>query len=110
MARQLADRLISLASGGPLRREFQLNRQLQAAAQSVCANIAEGFGRYTPGEFARFLRIARGSAMELQEHIHEAQLRGLITPAEEGELLTLCRRVLGSITPLLKYLDGAKRP
>src|SRR5512140_1783472 len=88
MGRQLADRLICLASVGPLHRELQLKRQLLAAAQSVCANIAEGFGRYTPGEFARFLRISRGSAMELQEHIHEAQLRGFITPTEAGELLT----------------------
>ena len=74
------------------------------------ANIAEGFGRFTRAEFARFLRIARGSAMEVQEHLHELKVRQMISETDARDLGTLCRRVLGAITPLIRYLEKAKAP
>lgn len=48
-----------------LRREFSLCEQLKRAAISICANIAEGFGRKTSQDFAQFLSIALGSCNEV---------------------------------------------
>ncbi len=44
-----------------VKRDFRLCEQLREAARSAPANIAEGFGRFGNKEFARFVRIARGS-------------------------------------------------
>ena len=44
-------------------------RQLRDAAQAVPANIAEGFGRGTPRDRARMLRIARAEAEETIRHL-----------------------------------------
>ena len=44
---------------------FGLASQLRRAAVSVGANLAEGCGRRTSPEFARFIRIAMGSASDL---------------------------------------------
>jgi len=110
IARELADRITRLTLGAGFQREFDIVRQLRRSANSVCANIAEGFGRFSPADFARFLRIARGSAMEVQEHLHELEVRQLISEADARELGILCRRVLGAITPLIRYLDKAKAP
>jgi four helix bundle protein len=104
MARELADRIASLADRGAFKRDLALTDQILRSSRSIPANIAEGFGRYAAADFARFLRIARGSALETQEYVHEARTRAMITPADADDLDTLCRRTVGSIVPLIRSL------
>ena len=44
---------------------YNLTNQFRRAASSIPTNIAEGAGRFTEAEFARFLQIAMGSASEV---------------------------------------------
>ena len=48
---------------------YGITSQMRRAASSVAANIAEGCGRLGDREFRRCLRIALGSANELEDHI-----------------------------------------
>jgi four helix bundle protein len=48
---------------------YGLTSQLRRAASSIGANLAEGCGRQTNPEFARFVKIAMGSASELDYHL-----------------------------------------
>ena len=52
----------------PKHEQFEMAAQLRRASKSICANIAEGFGkqRATKAEFGRFLGIAIGSADEMR--------------------------------------------
>jgi four helix bundle protein len=52
--------------GSPAERDFGFRDQIQRAAVSVMNNIAEGFERRTPTDFARFLDLAKGSCGELR--------------------------------------------
>jgi four helix bundle protein len=52
----------------PPHEQFELARQVRSASKSICANIAEGFGKQSMSnaEFRRFLSIAIGSADEMR--------------------------------------------
>ena len=48
---------------------YGLTSQLRRSAVSIGANLAEGCGRRTSAELARFVKIAMGSASELDYHL-----------------------------------------
>ena len=52
----------------PRNEQFVLADQVRRASKSICANIAEGFGRqgYSLADFKRFLVMAIGSADEMR--------------------------------------------
>ena len=62
-----------MSNQGDFARDFSLRDQMKRASVSIMANIAEGHGRRTSIEFANFLNIARGSAIELQSHLYVAR-------------------------------------
>ena len=53
----------------PEREKFGLAHQLRRAAVSIPANIAEGFGKRSSAEKARFLNIAEGSVEECRYYL-----------------------------------------
>ena len=52
----------------PEHEQYELGRQMRRASKSICANIAEGFGKQnvSKAEFKRFLLMAMGSADEMR--------------------------------------------
>ena len=79
---------------------FGLTSQIRRCARSIGANIAEGCGRGTDTDFARFLQISMGSACELECHLLFARdlgfLREEIHQGLENELLEI-KKMLASL-------------
>jgi four helix bundle protein len=78
---------------------WTLGVQLQRAADSIGANLAEGFGRETDTDRMRFLVIARGSATETEYWLDRALARRLLG---DTELLDRARQVCRMLHGLIK--------
>jgi four helix bundle protein len=78
-ARTLVKMVYALTEDGRFAKDFGLRDQIRRAAVSVMANIAEGFDCDSNVEFARFLGIARRSAVEVQSLLYAALDVGYLT-------------------------------
>ena len=65
-ARKLTNDIYRISGAGQFSRDYGLRDQIRRAAVSTMTNIAEGFDCDSKLEFARFLGIARCSAVEVQ--------------------------------------------
>ena len=88
---------------------FGLISQIQRAAVSVPANIAEGHGREQLGDYLRHLSIASGSLMELETHM--LIISPLYIPMDEVkcalEMVRELDRMLSGLTKELKEIPVA---
>jgi four helix bundle protein len=93
----------------PPSEQYGLQSQIRRAAISVPANIAEGHGRYTRGDFLRGLRIANGSLKELETHCLVAARLQLLPAAELEPALALAGEVGRMIRAIRRTLESRER-
>ena len=78
-ARKLTQQIYALTRNDAFAKDFGLRDQIQRAAVSTMANIAEGFDCDSKVEFGRFLGIARRSTVEVQSLLYTSLDVGYIT-------------------------------
>jgi four helix bundle protein len=81
--------VVKLTQRPPFSHDFKHRSQVQDAIDSVCRNIAEGFGCVSHAEFARYLEIARRSLNEVCDCIRSARLKGYISELDGAEIQAL---------------------
>jgi len=105
-ARALKLRVDELLKRQGFQRNFKYRDQLSDAARSAPRNIAEGFGRNGNKEFARFARIAKGSELEVLNHLIDAHDQGFITDDELRELEGVVQAALAALVGLIRHLEN----
>lgn len=90
----------------PVDERFGLTSQLRRAASSISANLAEGCGRGSDADFARFLQIAMGSACETEYHLLLAHDLGYLDPNAHEKLAIDTREVKRMTSAFLKKLKA----
>jgi len=85
-AHALTLRVYKVTSSFPKDELYGLTSQIRRASASIPANLAEGCGRDTQPELARFVQIASGSASELEYHLLLARDLGFIDESTYFEL------------------------
>lgn len=81
-----AGRVYQITRQFPDDERYGLTSQVRRSAVSISSNIAEGSGRTSDVDFARFLEIAYGSLMENVSQAKVANLQGFIQGCEYDAL------------------------
>ena len=105
-AHQLVLAVYKVSAGFPQREIYALTSQLRGAAISIESNIAEGCGRNTEAEFARFLQIAMGSASEVQYNLLLARDLRFLNDSEFEQLENDTIAVKRMLATLIKRLSA----
>jgi four helix bundle protein len=103
-AEELAVAVYRVTGTLPMDERYGLCQQMRRAGVSVASNIAEGSGRGGDRELVRFLRIALGSATELELQLRVSRRLGYLLPGESEPVEEHCRRVQRMLTRLIVRL------
>jgi four helix bundle protein len=85
---------------------YGLTSQIRRACASIPANVAEGCGRGSEAEFARFLQIAMGSASELEYHLLLARDLNLLNSSDYNQLAREVTEVKRMLTSFMQKLTA----
>ncbi len=110
LAEEIRVKVFELTAKPLFAEDYKAKRQVEDAANSVCRNIAEGFGCETHIEFARFLEISRRSLNEVQDSLHGAELKEYVTITEIAPIRSLSRRIYPAFSRLMAYLRSTPTP
>ena len=93
----------------PTEERFGMTSQVRRAASSIPANLAEGCGRRSDGEMARFIQIAMGSGAELSYHLLLCRDLGLLQAEAFVRLSSDTEEVMKMLSALSSRVKGSAK-
>jgi four helix bundle protein len=103
LANQFNDQVTSIVRNAPTAwADVRYRAQLLESARAVSKDIAEGFLRFSPKQFARFLDYAVGSLAEAEERLIDGVALGYFDASNCAAALQLARRCLTAAIRLKK--------
>ena len=107
-AYELTIEIYRLSKKFPKEETYALTSQLQRAAVSVPANIAEGYERNHRKEYLQFLFIAKGSLGEVETYLQLAKDLGYLTGSDYFAANGIREETSRIIKGLIRALEGKK--
>ena len=104
VAHELTLAIYRVTQGFPTDERFGLTSQLRRSSSSIGANLAEGTGRGSDTDFARFVQIAIGSACETDCHLLLACDLGYLEESKHRALQNEAHKIRRMLITLLKTL------
>ena len=100
----LAENVYAVSALFPKSEIYGLTSQIRRAAVSVPSNIAEGQGRYSDADFARFLSIANGSVKEIETQLLLSVRLNYLQESQIHVCINLCSEIARLIAGLKEKL------
>jgi four helix bundle protein len=81
-----------------------VGKQIVRSADSISANIAEGYGRYHYKENRNFCYFSRGSILETKGWLQKSKKRNLITEGQFNDLFEKLQVIHIKLNAYLKFI------
>jgi four helix bundle protein len=107
-ARKLATHIYRKTRAFPRSEWYGLVQQMRRAAVSVACNIAEGHGRDSSRDRMKFLRIARGSLLELETQAFIAGDLEFLTARQTDIVVDACNELARQLNGLIRHYRGRR--
>ncbi|MEM1394295.1 MAG: four helix bundle protein [Cyanobacteria bacterium P01_D01_bin.116] len=108
LAEKLANEIWNIVQNWNYFEKDTVGKQIVRSADSVCANIAEGRGRFHYQDNRRFIRIARGSLYETICFLRLAYIRKLLTKEQAFKLKPITDELSPKLNAYLNSIDNRK--
>jgi four helix bundle protein len=86
-----------------------IGKQIVRSADSVSANIAEGYGRYYYKESKQFFFYSRGSLQETKSWLSKCKRRNIIESSKAEELILEAEKILAKLNGYIKFIAGSPK-
>ena len=105
----LVTEIYQITRSFPREELYGMTSQVRRAAVSIPANIAEGWGRNMTRDYVQFLRVARGSLLELETHLIVAKNLAFVDgPILEG-VTERTQEINRMLNGLIRSLESSTR-
>jgi len=98
LAEQLSDLIWFAFDTWSVKAQQTIGYQIIRSSDSIAANLAEGYGRFTPPDRKRFYYFARGSFEEIKSWLRKAVRRNVI---RDEKTIEETRKLIDELGPKL---------
>jgi four helix bundle protein len=105
LAEEIADLTWEIVSKWDYFAKDTIGKQLVNSADSIGANLAEGYGRGSHADNRRFAKISRGSLFEVKHWLRRAYKRNLLSETEISNLQELVKELTPKISAYINSIS-----
>ena len=106
LAEKLADEIWDIIATWEYFAKDTVGKQVVRSADSISANIAEGFGRFHYKENKNFCYFSRGSIIETKGWLRRSLKRGLISEEQYKDLLNKLETIHVKLNIYIKFIGN----
>ena len=107
LAMEFAEGIWDIAINWSFLAQDTVGKQIIRSADSIAANIAEGYGRFHYKENKQFCYYSRGSVLETKTWLRKANSRKLITEDQHSQFLSKLETIHIKLNAYIKSIGKA---
>lgn len=105
-AMDIAVEVFQISESLPRKEDYALTSQIRRSAESISANISEGFGRAGSRDKTMFYKFSRGSANETKNHLIYGKLVKYFSEEQIAQMITKIESLIFELNKIIKTLES----
>lgn len=109
LAEAFSDIIWDMVDGWNNFQKDTIGKQIVRSADSIAANIAEGYGRYFYKESKQFFFYSRGSLQETKSWLSKCKRRKMIEILKAEQLINEAEKILAKLNAYIKFIAASSK-